>query len=430
MQRTYLMAGVVLATLALAPSAKAQLVQVTATVGGVTQTFSFGTLEGALAQFTASGLAASFPTYATGQPINANIIYNNQPLTLIVPQGTTTAVLVNPTTGEASAIPGATAAGAVNNVRSFFQGNSNVAVPVASLPESVRAALPAAVRAAPFLTPTAFVQTAVRNTISDPVAGNPSALMPQMVTADYLAGSAPSGELLGVNQPRASGWRFNLGASIIATTGGRADTRVFSAPLRGSYYMAGSATEIFLDAPMSYVDVSGTSVFQGSVGVGVRQRLLSGPRYEWNVTPAFRWGLAGSEAYGRGSQALGGSLTSDFRVALGANYTLGVTNTFAYYETARYTWSGNSVNYDLQNQFYRNGFTLSRPLGEVFGRPVQGGLTFTDTRVTGSRVAISNWQEYGVVLASGGRFPSRFTVTYMNGEQNFQALRFGFSTSF
>ena len=41
-----------------------------------------------------------------------------------------------------------------------------------------------------------------------------------------------------------------------------------------------------------------------------------------------------------------------------------------------------------------------------------------------------SWQEYGVVLATGGRLPSRFTVTYMNGEQNFQALRFGFSTSF
>ena len=430
MQHKYLLTGVVLAALALAPSAKAQLVQITATVGGVTQTISYSSLESALAGLTGPGLAATFPGYTSGSAVNANINYNNQPLRLIVPQGTTTAVVVNPSTGQAVAIPAATAGGAVSNVRSFFQGDSSVAVPVSSLPASVLAALPAEIRNAPILTPTAIAQSAVRFTISDPVAGNPTALIPQMVAADYLAASAPSGQLLGVNQPRESGWRFSIGANITTTTGGGADTRVFTAPLRGSYYMASTGTEIFLDAPMSFVDVSGTNVFQGSAGIGVRQRLMSGQNYEWNVTPAFRWGIAGSGNYGRGSQAVGGSISSDFRYALTPIYTLAMTNTIAYYQTERYNWGGGSVDYDLQNQFYRNGLSLSRPLGEVFGRPLQGGLTFADTRVTGSRWSVMSWQEYGVVLATGGRLPSRFTVTYMNGEQNFQALRFGFSTSF
>jgi len=328
------------------------------------------------------------------------------------------------------AVTGQTAGGAVNNVRSYFQGDASVAVPVSALPASVQAALPPEIRNAPILTATAIAQSAVRFTISDPVAGNPSALIPQMVAADYLAGSAPSGGLLGVNQPRAAGWRFSLGANIITTTQGGADTRVFTAPLRASYYVASTGSEIFLDAPMSLVDISGTNVFQGSTAIGLRQRVLTGQNFEWNVTPAFRWGLAGSESYGRGSQAVGGSVTSDFRYALSPTYTLAMTNTVAYYQTERYNWGGGSVDYNLHNQFYRNGLSISRPLGEVLGRPLQGGLTFAETRVAGSQWAIMNWQEYGIVLATGGRMPSRFTLTYMNGEQNFQALRFGYSTSF
>ena len=430
MFKAYLLAGVAFAAHALAPTAKAQLIQVTATVGGVTQTFTYNSLEAALGQLNGPGLAAVFPNYREGGAVNAAINYNNQPLTLTVPSGSTTAVLVNPSTGQAVAIPAQTAGGAVNNVRSFFEGNTSVAVPVSSLPPEILAQLPAELRNAPVLTPTAIAQSAVFRTISDPVAGNPTALMPQMVAADFLAASAPLGALLGVNQPRADGWRFGFGANITTTTGGGADTRVFSAPLRASYYLARSGTEIFLDAPVAFVDVSGTNVFQGSTAIGVRQRVLSGTNYEWNLTPSFRWGLAGSEKYGRGSQAVGASFSSDFRYALTPAYTLAITNTIAYYQTERYNWGGGSIDYDLQNQFYRNGISLSRPIGEIFGRPVQGGLTFSDTRVTGSRTRVSQWQEYGVVLATGGFLPSRFTITYMNGEANFQAVRFGLSTAF
>lgn len=430
MLRKYLLVGVALSAITLAPAAQAQLVEITATVGGVTRTLSFNNLESALSQLTGPGLAATFPGYTSGTAVNANINYNNQPLTLIVPQGTTTSIVFNPLTGQAVAVTAASAGGAVNNVRAFFQGDTSVATPVSSLPASVLASLPAEIRNAPVLSLTALIQSAVRHTITDPVAGNPTSLMPSMVAADFLAGSAPTGAMLGVNQPRETGWRFSLGANIATTTQGGADTRAFSAPMRGSYYNAGTGTEIFLDSVQALVDVSGTNVYQGSVGVGVRQRVWSGANFEWNVTPAFRWGLAGSENYGRGSQAVGGSLTSDFRYAVTPTYTLAVTNTAAYYQTERYNWSGGSVDYDLQNQFYRNGISLSRPLGEAFGRPVQGGLTFVDTRVTGSHWAIMNWQEYGVVVASGGRLPARFTLTYMNGQHNFQALRFGLSMGF
>lgn len=431
MRKNLLYAGVFAAILAAAPSAQAQLIQVTATVGGVTQVLSYNSLDAALAQLTGSNLAATFPNYTEGTAVQSTINVNGAPITLIVPQGTTIPIIQDPATGQAIAFPSATSASATSNVRAFFQGQASNGVPVSQLSASVRALLPASLVNAPPLTATQIVQSAVATSISDPVAGNPLSLLPMMVAADYLAASAPSGGMLGVNQPRTGGWRFNIGLNANLATGGNADTQQISAPLRASYYMARTATEIFLDAPISWVSISSVDLFQGSAGLGVRQRLLSGARYEWNATLGARWGIAGSQAYGRGSAAIGGSISSDFRFALPASYTLAITNTVAYYQTEPVNYGGGAVKYDLQNQFYRNGVTIARPIGQTqSGLPLQGGLTFVQTNITGDRSRVDSWQEYGVMVAMGGSLPTRFSATYMNGNNNFQGFRFGFSTAF
>ena len=148
MTRKILLTAVVLGGLAAASSVQAQGIQVTAIVNGVSQTFSFNSQEEALNSLNGPGLAARFPGFVEGSAVTANINNNGQPLNLTVPAGSTTAILVNPITGAAIAIPAQTAGGAVNNTRSFFQGNTSVAVPVSSLPASVLASLPAAQRAA------------------------------------------------------------------------------------------------------------------------------------------------------------------------------------------------------------------------------------------------------------------------------------------
>jgi hypothetical protein len=431
MRKNLIYAGVVAAALAAAPAAQAQLIQVTATVGGVTQVLSYNSLDAALAQLTGPNLAATFPNYTDGTAVASTINVNGAPINLLVPQGTTIPIIQDPRTGQAVAFPSSNASVATANVRAFFQGDANNGVPVSSLPASVQAQLPAVLQNAPILTATQIVQSAVATSISDPVAGNPLSLLPMMVAADYLAASAPSGGMLGVNQPRTGGWRFNVGVNANLSTAGGADTQQLSAPLRASYYMARTGTEIFLDAPVSWVSVSSVDLFQGSTGVGVRQRLLSGASYEWNATLGGRWGIAGSQAYGRGSAAIGGSISSDLRFALPASYTLAITNTIAYYQTEPVNYGGGAVKYDLQNQFYRNGVTIARPIGQTpSGLPLQAGLTFVQTNVTGDRFRVDSWQEYGVTVAMGGSLPTRFNFTYMNGNHNFQAVRFGFSTAF
>ena len=414
-----------------APAAQAQLIQVTASVGGVTQVLNFNSLDAALAQLTGPNLAATFPNYVEGSAVTSTVNFNGAPFNLIVPQGSTIPVIQDPATGQAIAFPSANSTAAINNVNAFFRGQPNNGVPVSQLPASVLAQLPAVVRNAPVLGASQILQSAVATTISDPVAGNPTSLLPSMVAANYLAASAPSGGLLGVNQPRTNGWRFNVGVNVNLATSGGADTQQISAPLRASYYMARTATEIFLDAPLTWASITSIDVFQGSAGLGVRQRLLSGSNYEWNATIGARWGIAGSQAYGRGSAAIGGSISSDFRVSLPANYTLAITNTAAYCQTEPVNYGGGAVKYDLQNQFYRNGITIARPIGQTpSGLPLQAGLTFVQTNITGDRSRVNSWQEYGVIIAMGGSLPSRFYATYMNGNNNFQGARFGFTTAF
>lgn len=431
MRRNVLYASVVVAAMAGAPAAHAQLIQVTATVGGVTQVLNFNSLDAALAQLTGPNLAATFPNYVDGTAVQSTVNVNGAPFNVIVPAGTTIPVVQDPATGQAIAFPSGNSSAAISNVNAFFRGQPNNGVPVSQLPPSVQAALPPVVRNAAPLTVTQILQSAVATAISDPVAGNPMSLLPMMAAADYLAASAPSGGLLGVNQPRTAGWRFNVGVNVNLATSTNAESQQISAPLRASYYFARTATEVFLDAPISWVSISSVDLFQGSAGIGVRQRVLSGAGYEWNVTGGVRWGIAGSEAYGRGSAAIGGSLSSDIRFALPANYTLAITNTVAYYQTQEVNYGGGAVNYDLQNQFYRNGFTLARPIGQTrAGTPLQAGLTFVQTNITGDRSRVNNWQEYGIVVAMGGSLPTRFVATYLNGNNDFQGVRFGFSTAF
>ncbi|MEI6160887.1 MAG: hypothetical protein WCP77_13700 [Roseococcus sp.] len=431
MHKKFLLAGVVVAAVAGAPSAQAQLIQVTANVGGQTQVFNFNSLDAALAQLTGPNLSASFPGYRDGDQVAATVDFNGAPLNLLVPRGTTTPILSDPRTGQAIAFPSSNSSVAVANYRAFFVGQPNNGVPVSQLPASVLNTLPAGLRNAPPLTASVVLQSAVATTISDPVAGNPTSLMPQMASADYNAAGSPTGDMLGVNQPRGEGWRFNAGVRASLTTASGADTQSLNVPLRGSYYFAKTATEVFLDAPISWVSISSVDVLQASTGIGVLQRLMSGSNYEWNATLGARWGIAGSQSYGRGSAAIGGSISSDLRLALPARYTLTMTNTAAYYQTQAVNYGGGSVDYNLQNQFYRNGLMLARPLGTTpSGLPLQGGLTFVQTNVTGDRFRINSWQEYGVVVAMGGRLPTRFSVSYMNGQHNFQAVRFGFTTAF
>jgi hypothetical protein len=400
------------------------------TVNGRTETRTFSSVESALSLLQGSGIRSIFPEFRAGTAVNASVNFAGLTLPITVPAGTTTAILTVPGTNSSVAFQGQTAGQTQNQLRQFFSGAVTSGDPISALPAEVRATLPAEVQNSIRATLTQVVQEAVATTIYDPIAGNPTALMPQMVASDFLAGTAPSGALLGTDTTRPDGFRFSVGAFYTGSTSGQFDVDAVTLPLRASYYNAANGTEVFLDVPIAYYETEGAHHYQGSAGLGVRQVVLRRPGLEWALTPVLRYGIAGSKNLGRGSQAVGGSVTSDLRIGLPSDFTLAIGNTVAYYQTKPYDFGGYNIRYDLQNQFYRNGVSLSHPVGEAFGVPLHLGVSFVDTRVTGDRTAVSSWQEYGVTLQTGGRTPIRLAASYIDGKSEFSAVHVGLSVAF
>jgi hypothetical protein len=102
----------------------------------------------------------------------------------------------------------------------------------------------------------------------------------------------------------------------------------------------------------------------------------------------------------------------------------------SHYVTDPAKFGNTRINYDLSNTFFRNGASLSRPVGEVAGRALFAGVSFVDTRTTGDRTAVSSWQEYSAFIGLGGAFPARLSATYIDGRNGFSAFRAGLAVAF
>jgi hypothetical protein len=346
------------AALGLALPAHAQNFIVNLTVDGVPVTRSFASQDEALNLLRDSGIRAIIPNYTSASLVTANLTLLGVQGTIVLPPGATTATVNFPGLGFATTISGATRGEVQTNLRQLFEGNG-------STPEQ-RAANQAFV--------TALRQLVVSTTRRDPVAGHPLSLVGQMAAADFRAATTPIGARPTGTIDRPAGWRFSIGAAYASTSSGL-DNRFYSVPVAASYAFSPNGIELFADAPLSTADQGGAQYYQGSLGVGVRVPVLSSDSAQWTIVPQFRAGAAGSDELGTGGYVLGGSVTSDFRMNIGAGYSIQVGNTFAYNETRPIEFDNIKISYELQNQVWRNGVAIGRPLGEVAGRVIHGALT-------------------------------------------------------
>jgi len=240
-----------------------------------------------------------------------------------------------------------------------------------------------------------------------------------MAAADHLAGIRPPGVPGG-----GQGFSKSIGAGYDQTSSAFGNT-FCNLPVQASYGFGRDLPEIFVDAPLSVADQEGTRYYQDSVAIGVRLPVVTSRDLRWTLTGAVRGGATGSVALGTGGYLVGGSITSDLQLALPEGFTLGIGNTFGYYESRPVDFGGVYIDYELQNQVWRNSLFLGRQLGEVFGRTVHGLVRVTDTRVTGDRFFIPSWQEYTVALVMPSSMPITAGLTWIDGVQGFSAVRFG-----
>ncbi|MFC7609064.1 hypothetical protein [Teichococcus aestuarii] len=376
-------------------------------VGGQSYSRSYSTLDDLLSVLDPGGIQAIAPNYRPGVPVSAMVNLRGVPAQVVSTPGSSALRLVVPGAGVERTFDAGTLAASRRELESFAKGDAPGAT------EELQQ----------------IAKAVVSTTTADPVAGNPGSLLGQSVMADYAVATRLPGDL-GDMTPRAAGWHFGAGVNFNSQSTRDFDTNVYQLPLTASYAFRQDGPEVFFNLPLSITETGGAVSYIGSGSLGVRLPVVTTPELRWAVTPAARWGAAGSEEIGAVGMVWGGSITSDLRIGLPGQLTLGVANGFGYYMTRPLKVGEYDVKYDLSNPYFRNGVSLTKPVGEVSGRPVTIGASFVDTRMTGSDLAVSNWQEYGVTATVGRVMPVRLSATYIDGERGYEGFRFGLSMAF
>jgi hypothetical protein len=378
---------------------------VTVTVDGQTYSRSFSDSQEAMRLLNRRGLLSIAPNYTNRSSVSGTVEVRGLPVSFNTIPGTTALQISSPEAGFNRVFDAGSPAATQNLVESFLRGNED--------PEGLQQ----------------LVKGIVANSTTDPVAGNPSSLLGQSVIADYEIGTMLPGDDGGMS-PRAAGWHFGIGFSGQYQDTRRSDVTNYSIPLGVSYAFGEDGPEVFLHVPLVLSDIDGSNAYQGTGALGVRVPVITGPSLRWALTPAIRWGAAGSWDEGSVGQTYGGSVTSDLRVALGGGTTLGIGNSIGHYRTEPLEYGDFRVSYKLRNWSYRNGVSLTRPMGEVAGQPVTLGASFIDTRMTGDDLAVDAWQEYGVSATVGTSAPLRVSASYLDGNNGFSGFRLGLSAAF
>lgn len=376
---------------------------VSLTVDGRTVSRGYSSVQDVQSVLSTRGIVSLVPSYTYASALNGTLSLRGLAATVVMERNSPNVRLLVPGAGIDRTFTGRNREEAQRQLRAFLGGSSPA-------DEIYR-----------------FGEALVATTTTDPVGGSPTSLLGQSIAADFGAGTLPPGDL-GTFGPRGAGWHFGGGFEYTAQQG--QGTNSYALPLAVSYTFGHDGPELFLNAPLSINSLGGSESYMGSGALGLRVPVIRGEALRWAVSPAFRYGAAGSYDSGSVAASYGPSITSDLRFALPRGLTLGIGNTYAHYWTRPLDAGQAQIEYRLDNDFFRNGIWLARPVGQLGRWPVTLMGSVSDTRVTGSKFAVQSWQEYRVSASFGATAPVRATVSYIDGESGYGAWRLGLSFAF
>jgi hypothetical protein len=400
-----LLAATTLAVLLTSQAQQAQAAEpflLTLTSNGQSGTRGFSNEAEARTALAAGRIREILPNYTQGALVTGVLRVQNVPFNITTVPGNNTINVSSPDTNFSRTFTGTSVASVQSQLTDFVTGKSD--------PEVLKQ----------------LVAAVVAKSTVDVVAGNPSSLLGQSIAADFAAGTLLPGDDGGMS-PRGAGWHFAIGVNGMHQETRDFTVNTYSIPLAVSYAFGTDGAEIFLSVPLMISETDGETAYLGTGGLGVRLPVVTTPDLRWSLTPTVRWGAAGSYDSATVGQTYGAALTSDLRFALGT-MTLGIGNTIGYYKTRPLEYDDYRISYNLKNWGFRNGVSLQAPVSEFRGMPVGMGVQVIDTRMTGDKLAIESWQEYGVFATLGSAL--RVNASYMNGEKGFDGFRFGITASF
>ncbi len=189
--------------------------------------------------------------------------------------------------------------------------------------------------------------------------------------------------------------------------GGSAD--VYSLPINYDWEL-NKGWALLFNVPLAYIDTNGIASYSGSIGTGLRipvSNYINTGKLKWDLIPLFRVGAIGSEQNNIESSIIfSGGLQSNLGIPLGDGYAVALQNQYSYYSVESikaYTDALlNNTSLDIPaitNSIVRNSVQLVKDFDyKLFGRTVMADISFADTRISGTKLAIDNQQEIGFAI--------------------------------
>jgi len=389
--------------LSAAPVMAADNFNVSATSNGSTSSLGFSSAEQALNQLTNNQLSLTLPTYTITSAANALINYRGLNVTASYPVNSTALNFAIPALGINQTFTGVTRNDSQNQLVNYLKTNG--------IYGRVLNALAA-------VSPT------------EPLAGNPTSLMSQMVGRDFSV--AFGGENGSVLTPGQRGGEVGLGLAFSHFTQGGVPVDSYTLPLSYSYRFDRDPRYVLtVEAPISYSSVGNAQA--GAISLGVS---LSIPvSDQWTVTPKISTGAEASIDLASAGALVAGSVTSSYRFKVaGIDFVLGDMAGVA--QSLPLSFGQYSVSPNLTNEYFKNGIMVARPLSLMgiqvpFLERAEAQAWVTDTRFFGSKLYDDSYQEVGVSvgkpIALVGRFV-RLGLSYFHSHHSDGGMaNFGYS---
>jgi len=408
---------------AAAPALADDLFQADLRVDGAARRITSNNAESFVDQLSSDRLRELFPAYTETSAASARVSLRGVPAELTFEGGSTRLRLLVPAVGIDQTFTGTTRDDSQRQLENFAKGlGTNIGVSTATLNSGDARAIVDAVTGSRAIT--RLLRYAVATTPLDPVAGNPTSLLSRMITADYdsvVTPTVPGTAFL----PAAPGGHWGIGGTYLGTSVQGYRGNLFELTSRYAYNF-GNGDGVLVDLPVTFADLEGSQIYQASLGLGYRWQVPGVPN--WSLTPRGRFGFAGSIDAGAIGGIASGSVTSALRFNLGTETGLTIGNAIGYGETVPIRIQDYRISYDLSNWSFRNGVILSRRLGEVGGRTIDGSVSFTDTRFTGDRLYVNSYREYGIALSlrdgtvPNAPAPLQVGVSYLEGSRGYSGV--------
>jgi len=349
------------------------LFNVSVTSSGATASAGFNTAQQALDQLKSGNLNSILPAYTTSSIASGTIDYRGLQVLASYPTTGTALVFQVPSIGINQTFTGATRDQSQQQLVDFLKNNGVYG----KIMKQLAAVSPV-----------------------DPVAGNPSSLMSQMVGNDFSSAFATTPGTINLSSGMTHG--NTIGVGLAYGHFSQSSTSVDSMTLPLSYNVnLDSGYQIHFDLPLTYVDTNGAKSGAAAFGVGVTIPVNE----HWSLTPRISAGAVGSLDLASAAVMTAGSVTSAYRMPIPGDMAVTIGNMAGFAHSVDVTIGSYSVNPNISNGFIKNGAMLAVPAGKfgITGGYLEGTefqFFLTDTRFFGTKLYEDNHQELGFSFGS------------------------------